>query len=119
MEMFSLGGRKEAREPEEGGSTVPADVVVFWYQSHPGYDPPQRAQLRWAASHYDFIKQKDILKIQRREAFFINMIEFFKEFIKVEFFVNPDWTPRPKTNRKEEKMAEALTARCVRPESEQ
>lgn len=45
MEMFSLGGREEARVPEEGGPTVPADVVVFWYQSHPGYDPPQRAQL--------------------------------------------------------------------------
>lgn len=46
MEMFALGGREEARVPEEGGPTVPADVVVFWYQSHPGYDPPQRAQLR-------------------------------------------------------------------------
>lgn len=45
MEMFSLGGREEARLPEEGGPTVPADVVVLWYQSHPGYDPPQRAQL--------------------------------------------------------------------------
>lgn len=49
MEMFSLGGRQEARVPEEGGPTVPADVVVFRDQSHPGYDPPQRAQLWWAA----------------------------------------------------------------------
>lgn len=46
MEMFSLGGGEEAREPEEGGPAVPAYVVVFWYQSHPGYDPAQRAQLR-------------------------------------------------------------------------
>lgn len=46
MEMLSLGGGEEARVTEEGGPTVPADVVVFWYQSHPGYDPPQRAQLR-------------------------------------------------------------------------
>ena len=45
MEMSSLGGGEEARVPEEGGPTVPADVVVLWYQSHPGYDPPQRAQL--------------------------------------------------------------------------
>lgn len=45
MEMFSLGGREEARVSEKGGPTVPADVVVFRYQSHPGYDPPQRAQL--------------------------------------------------------------------------
>lgn len=45
MEMSSLGGGEEAREPEEGGPTVPAYVVMFWYQSHPGYDPAQRAQL--------------------------------------------------------------------------
>lgn len=45
MEMFSLGGREEAQVPEEGGPTVPADVVVFWDESHPGYDPSQRAQL--------------------------------------------------------------------------
>lgn len=35
MEMFSLGGRQEARVPEEGGPAVPADVVVFWDQSYP------------------------------------------------------------------------------------
>lgn len=45
MEMCSLGGRQEARVPEEGGPTVPADVVVLWDQSDPGHDPPQRTQL--------------------------------------------------------------------------
>lgn len=48
MEMFSLGGIEEARILEEGGPTVPADVVMFWYQSHSGYDPPQRTKLWWA-----------------------------------------------------------------------
>lgn len=43
--VLSLGGGEEARLAEEGGPTVPADVVVFWYQSHPGHDPAQRAQL--------------------------------------------------------------------------
>lgn len=45
MEMFSLGGRQEARVPEKGGPAVPADVVVFWDPSDPRYDPPQRTQL--------------------------------------------------------------------------
>lgn len=55
MEMFPLGVREEARVPQEGGPAVPADVVVFRYQSHPGYDPPQRAQLWWVASKYSVI----------------------------------------------------------------
>jgi len=55
---FLLDGGEETWVPEEGGPAVPADVVVFWDQGHPGHDPSQRTQLRWAQKQQKQQKQQ-------------------------------------------------------------